>query len=269
MGVVLGIGLFALLDLGAAGQGVVRPVAAQPAPATMADAMLQRVNQARAEAGLPTYRIDPTLERVARLHAAEIARNENFSHTGLDGRSVRQRVLDAGYALGETNVWIGENFVARTTVDEGFAWWMGHEEHAINVLSSVYHEVGMGAAPTAWDGWVWVMDLGSYRGAAERTPPPDPMRAAAPPTMRPLPTRAGSSTVPAPIVVLPPAPAPLPPTLGPPAPRPTDEGLLPPADEPPPARRSMPASWARAVAQALVIVLITVFVVQAFRISGD
>lgn len=148
------------------------PVAARPAPrpaadeaanAAAAEGMLTRLNDARVAAGLRPYRHSPLLADVAAAHAREVAAFNHFSHTGRDGRSAKQRMADAGYGAGRTGVRTSENFVARATVDEGFAWLMSDADHRPNMMDARFREVGVGVAPTRY-GFVWVLNFGVYDG---------------------------------------------------------------------------------------------------------
>ncbi len=161
--------------------------AGQPAgeAAVQAQAMLERVNQARREAGLPVYRANALLARAAQGHAEEIATHENFSHTGLDGRNAEQRVIDAGYGAGRAGLRVGENFVGRASVDEAFGWLMSDPPHRANIVDPDYREIGIGVGTIRW-GFIWVMDLGTYDGIEEvlaqpqPTPSPEPEPTAEP-----------------------------------------------------------------------------------------
>lgn len=131
--------------------------------ADAAEAMLTKLNAARAANGLRPYRSSPLLARVAAGHAREVAEHNHFSHTGLDGRSAKQRMADAGYGAGHTGVRTSENFVARATVDEGFDWLMTDKDHRPNMLDPKFREVGVGTGKTRY-GFVWVLDFGTYDG---------------------------------------------------------------------------------------------------------
>jgi uncharacterized protein YkwD len=144
----------------------------------LAEVMLTRLNEARHDSGLPPYTINPILTAIAFSHAQEIATHTHYSHTGLDGRKPKDRALGAGYGAGRERVRIGENFVARQHLDDGFQWLMEDPPHRANMLDPDFREVGVGAAATSY-GYVWVIDLGSYAGIDQvlanpptATPPP-------------------------------------------------------------------------------------------------
>jgi hypothetical protein len=143
-----------------------------------ATALIERVNQARQQAGLAPYAVNATLARAAQGHAEEIAEFSHYSHTGRDGRKAADRVRDAGYAAGREGLRVGENFVGRDSVDEGFGWLMSDPPHRANILDPDFREIGVGVGKVSY-GYVWVMDLGTYAGidealAATDEPPASP-----------------------------------------------------------------------------------------------
>lgn len=174
--------LFAPPLLPAAAGATRRASAEEPATAAAAEDMLGRLNAARTANGLRPYRSSPLLAAVAAAHAREVAENNHYSHTGLDGRSARQRMADAGYGAGHSGVRTSENFVARSTVEEGFQWLMDDPGHRPNMLDAQFREVGVGAAPTRF-GFVWVLDFGMYDGVDDLAAPTVP--ATVPPTLPP------------------------------------------------------------------------------------
>ncbi len=158
----------------------------------LAEVMLTRLNEVRRDNGLAPYRTNPILTRIAFDHARDIAAHTMYSHTGSDGRKPKQRAIDAGYGAGRAGLRIGENFVARQHLDDGFQWLMDDPPHRANMLDPKYREVGVGAARMSY-GYVWVMDLGWYEGvddpatAAPTAPPPTEPPTEVP-TATPLPT---------------------------------------------------------------------------------
>ena len=264
----LGLCVALLLALGAR----TSPIRAQaPGDATRQETrMLELTNQARADRGLPAYRRNDVLQRIARRHAAEVGMHEHYSHVGLDGRSARRRALDAGYGAGRSGVRTGENYVARATVEEAFAWLMDDPPHARNILHPTYREIGIGVAPTTWGGWVWVMDLGYHDGLASLPEPAQPETAT--PMARGMPAPPAGVTASAPTTVPterePPTPAP---ALGPPLPGPSplpgsrgDSGASSPLRDAPAGESS---DWGRSMAQAIVMLLLAIFLIQALRLS--
>ncbi len=54
--------------------------------------VVRLVNVARADAGCTALRLDARLARAARLHSEDMARQDYFSHTSLDGRTPWDRM---------------------------------------------------------------------------------------------------------------------------------------------------------------------------------
>lgn len=85
------------------------------------------------------------LEKAAQRHAADMAKNNYFSHDGLNGSDLKDRVALTQYRY--TNV--GENLFWRTPDnDPGYAvqGWMESPGHRKNLLDEQFTEVGLGYA---------------------------------------------------------------------------------------------------------------------------
>jgi uncharacterized protein YkwD len=123
-------------------------------------------NQERAENNLPGLSLNGDLVASARAHSADMAAQNYFSHTSLDGRSAGERIAATGY---EAWSW-GENIIAgpatpQTVVDG----WMNSEGHKANILSSNYCDIGVGYA---YDGasqyrHYWTQNFGRQSGVSE------------------------------------------------------------------------------------------------------
>lgn len=106
------------------------------------DEVVALTNAERAEAGCGELRIDERLRTAARGHSEDMAANDYFDHTGLDGRSPFDRMRDAGYPDPA-----GENIAYgyRTPADV-MAGWMGSDGHRDNLLSCSHQAIGVGLA---------------------------------------------------------------------------------------------------------------------------
>lgn len=116
-----------------------------PAPdqdRTTEGALLAQVNAERSAAGCGPLQGDSRLDEAARFHAEDMAVNDYFSHTSLDGRSPTDRAAQQGYSGG-----VGENIAAgyrdAASVMEG---WMNSEGHRANILNCGYDVIGIGIA---------------------------------------------------------------------------------------------------------------------------
>lgn len=126
---------------------------------TTEEALLDAVNGERADAGCGALEGDAALDTAARLHAEDMAEQNYFSHTSLDGRSPTDRAADQGYSGG-----VGENIAAGypdvAAVMEG---WMNSEGHRANILNCDYDVIGIGVADGVEGSTYskyWVQDFG-------------------------------------------------------------------------------------------------------------
>jgi len=103
--------------------------------------MLELVNQARAEAGLPALAQDGRLDSAARLHTREMICTGYVSHTGRDGSGPQERMLAQGY------VWkyYGENIYAGPphTPEAAFNAMMNSAGHRANILNPKFEDIGI------------------------------------------------------------------------------------------------------------------------------
>ena len=119
------------------------------------EAVLDLTNDERAAAGCGPLEGHAALDDAARLHAEDMADNDYFDHTSLDGRSPTDRAAEQGYEGG-----VGENIAAgypdAAAVMEG---WMNSEGHRANLLNCDYSVLGVGTADR--DGTIhWVQNFG-------------------------------------------------------------------------------------------------------------
>ena len=114
--------------------------------------MLQEVNSVRArgiacgEKMMPAVgplKLVASLNRAAKAHSLDMAKQNYFDHTSKDGASPSERAKRAGY-VGRG---VGENIAAgRATVSEVMAQWLGSPGHCTNIMRAGYTDFGMGHA---------------------------------------------------------------------------------------------------------------------------
>jgi uncharacterized protein YkwD len=135
--------------------------------------LLARVNQARAAgancgsegvfAATGPVTWNNVLTQAATGHSQDMATNNYFSHTSLDGRTLSQRVDATGYHWSM----LGENIAAgQIGVDAVVNAWMGSPGHCANIMRPELTEMGVACVPgTASDTYAtyWTMDLGRPR----------------------------------------------------------------------------------------------------------
>ncbi len=105
------------------------------------------VNQERATAGVPPYTYNRELALAAQLHAIDMAENDYFSHTSLDGRKFSERILAAGYTgspRGENIAW------GQRTPEAVMSSWMNSSGHRANILATGSNEIGVGFYQNRW-----------------------------------------------------------------------------------------------------------------------
>lgn len=102
------------------------------------------INWERDRVGCSRLRTDGRMVDAARLHSADMARHDYFSHTGRGGTSFVDRLEDAGYprrhAAGE-NIAFGYS-TAQAVVDA----WMASTGHRNNILNCDARATGVGLA---------------------------------------------------------------------------------------------------------------------------
>ena len=106
--------------------------------------ILDLTNQAREKEKLPALKINATLLKVARAHAANMAKQRLMEHV-LDGKDPTDRVDKAGYdyrSVGE-NIGAGEK---GASIEALFKAWMESKVHHDNIVSPKYDEIGIGLA---------------------------------------------------------------------------------------------------------------------------
>src|SRR5690242_429714 len=133
--------------------------------------LLSQVNSFRASRGLSTLMVSDSLTVAAKWMATDMAVNNYFSHTSLDGRSPTQRMADAGYPAFST--WAGEDLAAGyTSAAEVLQGWINSPAHLAVLTNPAYRAIGIGRAYSSGStyGWYWDADFGGIaQGAAGAT----------------------------------------------------------------------------------------------------
>lgn len=105
---------------------------------------LERVNEARGEAGLPPVVADPKLDEAAQAHADDMLQRRYYGHVGPGGATARTWVRRSHYGA---FTYLGENiakglFQPAEMVDR----WLASREHRANILHENAQETGLGLA---------------------------------------------------------------------------------------------------------------------------
>lgn len=123
--------------------------------------VIDLINVERAKAGLSALSAQGQLGSAARLHSTDMACNNYFSHTGLDGSTIGYRAERQGYNWSS----VGENIAAGYSSPESVVQgWMNSPGHKANILGADYTEIGIGYAFGA------ASDYGAYWTAVFASP---------------------------------------------------------------------------------------------------
>ncbi|HMQ30268.1 MAG TPA: CAP domain-containing protein [Chloroflexaceae bacterium] len=121
-----------------------------PAEDAIASQILSLVNSERAKAGCAPVTLDARLMSAAQGHSEDMALNDYFSHTSLDGTTASQRVTRAGYDWSTTGENIAAGYGSAAQVMEG---WMQSDGHRANILRCAYTNLGVGHYYEAGDSY--------------------------------------------------------------------------------------------------------------------
>lgn len=127
---------------------------------------LERVNEARHKGcncgntyfpPAPPLVWNDQLENAAMGHAEDMSSRDYFSHTSKDGRTMAQRISNAGYAFkGFRSYTVGENIAqGQMSIDEVMGGWLKSEGHCKNLMNPAFKEIGV-----AEFNHYWVQDFG-------------------------------------------------------------------------------------------------------------
>ncbi len=107
---------------------------------------INAINSYRAQNNLPEYTLNIQLTRAAQAHANDMACNKIFVHTGSDKSTPQTRVRTSGYEASS----VTENVYGSDPPLNGqevVTWWINDKtdlRHNLNLLSTVYTEIGVG-----------------------------------------------------------------------------------------------------------------------------
>ena len=145
-------------------------MAATAAPETdVRSALRCLVNVTREEHGLRPLRPSRLLRAAAERQSADMVARGYFAHVTPEGKSVADRLREAGYLGGSQDWAVGEDIGWGTSTLSSaaaiFAAWMHSPPHRRVILDRDFRQIGIGVArgvpvPGQGDGATFVMDLG-------------------------------------------------------------------------------------------------------------
>lgn len=123
--------------------------------------LLALVNQARSQGrncgstfypAVDSITWNSKLYQAALGHSEDMANNDYFSHTSLDGRSAGDRITDAGYSWRT----YGENIAAgQSTAQKAMEGWLNSAGHCKNIMNATVTNMGVASAKGGSYGIYW------------------------------------------------------------------------------------------------------------------
>jgi len=128
-------------------------------PSNAENEVVTLVNLERQILNLHPLQWDSRLYVAALGHAQDMAQQDYFEHTSLDGRTAGTRITQAGYVWSTYGENIAAAYATPVAVVEG---WMNSSGHRANILSSSFCDIGVGYAYSASSryGDYWTQDFG-------------------------------------------------------------------------------------------------------------
>ena len=125
-----------------------------------------RINRERIARGLTPYALNAQLTAAAQSHANDLARTGKYrtsdeGHIGSDGSTVFDRVARTVYGAYSWGRRLGENWAHYADTARAFSEWMDSPPHRNNILHALYREIGIGVAPAAAGGFIYIVDFGA------------------------------------------------------------------------------------------------------------
>jgi uncharacterized protein YkwD len=118
--------------------------------------LFNRTNALRAQNGLPPYTLNDKLNASAQRHSQDMANTGKIDHTGSDGSTARQRILDTGYEAQFT----GENiYGGMATIDDAWDYWASDPSHRDILLNKLFTDIGISVVKGTRGTFYYTMDL--------------------------------------------------------------------------------------------------------------
>lgn len=116
--------------------------------------VLELTNNERAKCNIAPLKMEDALCKAAQDHASDMAENNYFSHTSLDGRTMIERINKySKYNCYGENIAMGQINPEQVIKD-----WMNSEGHRANILNSEFTKIGIAYNK---NGNYWVQNFGS------------------------------------------------------------------------------------------------------------
>lgn len=131
-------------------------------PATVADDIVRYTNEARARNGLPALRASAMLMEAARIHAQQMAAQQQDAHTISGARypTMQSRLDAVGYPYMQAAENIAWN---QRSAQEVVTTWMNSPGHRANILDRGLTEIGAAMARSSKGEPYWIQVFGRPR----------------------------------------------------------------------------------------------------------
>ncbi len=114
--------------------------------------LFELINKQRNAYGLSSLKIDPELQKIAKLKAQDLVNNNYFSHNSPTYGSP----FDMMKKYGITYKAAGENIAGNSTLNGAVTSWMNSQGHRENILSNAFNYTGIGVVNSPKYGKVMV-----------------------------------------------------------------------------------------------------------------
>lgn len=131
--------------------------------------LLQLIDRARDQRGLPALHSDAALERAALAHSRDMMRRDYFSHWSPEGATCATRARRAGYSVSGCRSWavsevLGWGVGVLGTPQAVFKSWMRSPYHRSVLLGRRWRDIGVGCVSGTFNGasgsWMYTIDVG-------------------------------------------------------------------------------------------------------------
>ena len=112
--------------------------------------MLNYINKARENKGLPKLKLAKRLTEMARLKSSDMTKYNYFSHDSKTYGSPFKMLKDFGISYKQA----GENIAGNSTIKGAFDSWINSSTHSQNIYSNAYNYVGIGISKSQTYGYI-------------------------------------------------------------------------------------------------------------------
>ena len=154
-----------LPDVGLDEPFLLRPMAVSP-DSSPAEQLLLYINEARRQFDLPPLNLVPELSNAAQSHTVDMARFGYTGHTGADGSTPAERLVQFAYGggyAGEATAWGFEY------PHQAVEFWINSPAHRRIILNGAATDVGVGFSlnVNASSVWYWTAEFGNHFAAPD------------------------------------------------------------------------------------------------------